>query len=67
MGKALEKVGKGEGFERASKQNIKTEIESIQKFNKNNHKAIKEKVDRLLKEDSSEKKRICDKRIQGEG
>ncbi len=50
FGKALEKVGKGE-FERVSKQNIKTEIESIQKFNKNNHKAVREKVDQLLRED----------------
>lgn len=50
LGKALEKVGKG-GFERVNKQNIQTEIESIQKFNKNNHTSIKEKVDELLKED----------------
>ena len=50
LGKALEKVDKGEGFERVSKQNIKTEIESIQKFNENNYRAIKEKVDQLLKE-----------------
>lgn len=55
LGEALEKVSKGKDFEKLSTQNIKTEIESIQKFNKNNHKAIKEKVDQLLKEDFSEK------------
>ena len=49
LGKALEKISKVEGFERVSKQNIRIEIESIQKFNKNNHKVIKEKVDQLLK------------------
>jgi hypothetical protein len=49
LGKALEKVNEGRGLEKLSSQNIKIEIESIQKFNKNNHKEIKEKVDELLK------------------
>lgn len=48
LGKALEKVSKNKYFEKLSTQNIRTEIESIQKWNKSNHKAIKEKVDQLL-------------------
>lgn len=49
LGKALEKVSRGRNFEKLNAQNIKKEIESVQKWNKNNHKAIKEKVDQLLK------------------
>ena len=56
LGKALKMVSKSKRFNRVSKQNIKTEIDSIQRFNKNNYEAIKEKVSHLLKEDFSEKK-----------
>jgi len=56
LGKALEKVSKGKDFQKLNTQNIKTEIESIQKWNKNNHKAIKEKVDQLLKKKIFRKK-----------
>jgi hypothetical protein len=48
LGKALERVSKEKDFEKLSTQNIKAEIESIQKWNKSNHKAVKEKVDQLL-------------------
>ena len=55
LGKTLEKVGTGKGFEKLTTQYIKEQIESIQQWNKSNHQEIKEKVGQLLGDNSSNK------------